>query len=165
MPNFQGIAIIWTQAYREIFKSALVFFQVLYEHVLLYLVLLQILMVSKKEGGENTEVSRQISLRNSKILSMLPNSDLNWCWLVIQFAINLDFSKSAVTWKQKLKNIFSGLLAKWNKFLSLTVLALFVVVIFWYILRKIKKIKQTRVNKLTIWGPNCCYSLKVRSKL
>ena len=165
MWNFQGIALIWTQAYREVFKSVLVSLQELYEHVLLYLVLLQILMVSKKEGGENTEVSRQISLRNSKILSMLPNSDLNWCWLVIQFAINLDFSKSAVTWKQKLKNIFSGLLAKWNKFLSLTVLALFVVVIFWYILRKIKKIKQTRVNKLTIWGPNCCYSLKVRSQL
>ena len=165
MRNFQAIAFIWTQAYREIFKAALVSLQELYEHVLLYLVLLQILMVSKKEGGENTEVSRQISLRNSKILSMLPNSDLNWCWLVIQFAINLDFSKSAVTWKRKLKNIFSRLLAKWNKFLSLTVLALFVVVIFWYILRKIKKIKQTRVNKLTIWGPNCCYSLKVRSKL
>ena len=165
MRNFQAIAFIWTQAYREIFKAALVSLQELYEHVLLYLVLLQILMVSKKEGGENTEVSRQISLRNSKILSMLPNSDLNWCWLVIQFAINLDFSKSAVTLKRKLKNIFSGLLAKWNKFLSLTVLALFVVVIFWYILRKIKKIKQTRVNKLTIWGPNCCYSLKVRSQL
>ena len=100
---------------------------------------------------------------------MHPNSDLNWCWLVIPFATNLDFSKSAVTWKRKLKNIFSGLQAKWNKFLSLlivlTVVALFVVVIFWYILRKIKKIKQTRVNKLTIWGPNCCYSLKVRSKL
>ena len=139
MRNFQAIAFIWTQAYREIFKAALVSLQELYEHVLLYLVLLQILMVSKKEGGENTEVSRQISLRNSKILSMLPNSDLNWCWLVIQFAINLDFSKSAVTWKRKLKNIFSRLLAKWNKFLSLTVLALFVVVIFWYILRKIKK--------------------------
>ena len=165
MRNFQPIPFIWTQAYRKIFKSALVSLQELYEHVLLYLVLLQILMVSKKEGGENTEVSRQISLRNSKILSMLPNSDLNWCWLVIQFAINLDFSKSAVTLKRKLKNIFSGLLAKWNKFLSLTVSALFVVVIFWYILRKIKKIKQTRVNKLTIWGPNCCYSLKVRSKL
>ena len=163
MWNFQGIALIWTQAYREVFKSVLVSLQELYEHVLLYLVLLQILMVSKKEGGENTEVSRQISLRNSKILSMLPNSDLNWCWLVIQFAINLDFSKSAVTWKQKLKNIFSGLLAKWNKFLSLTVLALFIAVIFWYISRKIKRIKQTIVNKLTIWGPNCCYSLKVRS--
>ena len=165
MWNFQGIALIWTQAYREVFKSVLVSLQELYEHVLLYLVLLQILMVSKKEGGENTEVSRQISLRNSKILSMLPNSDLNWCWLVIQFAINLDFSKSAVTWQRKLKNIFSWLLAKWNKFLSLTALALFVAVIFWYILRKIKKIKQTRVNKLTIWGPNCCYSLKVRSQL
>ena len=159
MKNFQGIVFIWTHAYREIFKSALVYPQELYGHVLVYLVLLQILMVSKKEGGGRTEVSNKISLRNSKIFF-----DLNWCWLVIQFATNLDFSKSAVTWKRKLKNIFSRLLAKWNKFLSLTVLALFVVVIFWYILRKIKKSNKL-VNKLTIWGPNCCYSLKVRSQL
>ena len=161
MRNFQGIAFIWTQAYREIFKSALVYLQELYEHVLLYLVLLKILMNSKKEGGGSTKVSGQISLRNSKIFCQCSLTVM----VVIQFAINLDFSKTAGTWKRKLKNIFSGLLAKWNKFLSLTVLALFVVFIFWYILRKIKQIKQTRGSEITIWGPSCCYSLKVRSKL
>ena len=56
MRNFQGIAFIWTQAFREIFKSALVYLQELYKHVLLYLVLLQILMASKKEGAGNTEI-------------------------------------------------------------------------------------------------------------
>ena len=143
MWNFQGIALIWTQAYREVFKSVLVSLQELYEHVLLYLVLLQILMVSKKEGGENTEVSRQISLRNSKILSMLPNSDLNWCWLVIQFAINLDFSESAVTWKRKLKNIFFRItseMKKVSKFNCVSTIRCCHILIYF---EKNKKIKQT----------------------
>ena len=79
--------------------------------------------------------------------------------------INSDFSKSAVTWKRKRKIVFPGLLAKWNQFLSLTVLALVLAVIFWYIFRKINQFKQNRDDKLTIWMPTCCYSLKVRSKL
>ena len=136
MRNFQGIAFIWTQAYREILKSALVSLQELNEHVLLYLVLLQILIVSNKEGGENTEVSSQISLRNSKIFCRCSLSAIQ---IGADWLSNLQSLKSAVTWKRKLKTIFSGLLAKWNKFLTLTVLTLFVVVIFWYILRKIKK--------------------------
>ena len=140
MRNFQGIAFIWTQAYREILKSALVSLQELNEHVLLYLVLLQILMVSNKEGGENAEVSSQISLRNSKIFCRCSLSAIQ---IGDDWLSNLQSLKSAVTWKRKLKNIFSGLLAKWNKFLTLTVLTLFVVVIFWYILRKIKK-NQTK---------------------
>ena len=48
-------------------KSPLVYLYDLYEHVLSFLVLLEILMASKKEGGGSTEASGQISLRNSKI--------------------------------------------------------------------------------------------------
>ena len=54
------------------------------------------------------------------------------------YTINSDFPESAVTWKRKRKNVFPGLLVKWNQFSSLTVLALALAVIFWYILRKIK---------------------------
>ena len=54
------------------------------------------------------------------------------------YTINSDFSKSAVTWKGKRKNVFPGLLAKWNQYPSLNVLTLVLAVIFWYILRKIK---------------------------
>ena len=94
MQNFECIDFIRAQIYREIFKSALVYLYELNKHFLLFLVLLQILMVSKKEAQK---LAAKYVKKFKNLLSMLPNTDINWCWLIIQFAIHSDFSKSAVT--------------------------------------------------------------------
>ena len=51
-------------------------------------------MASKKEAQK---LAAKFVKKLKNLLSMLPNTDINWRWLIIQFAIHSDFSKSAVT--------------------------------------------------------------------